>query len=287
MGRFINPFSDWGFKHIFGRDISKPLLIDFLNCLLEGEKVVKDITIDRNEVQPEMVDERTVIFDVYCTSDTGEKFIVEMQSGTQPNFIDRTLYYASRVITQQGEKGAAWQYGINAVYGVFFMNFKYASLESKFRIDAQLIDNQSHVLVSDKLRLIYLQLPLFDKTEEDECESDFDKWIYVLKNMEVLERMPFAAKNAVFERLASISDVSKLDKKERVQYDISLKRYRDALSTIAGAEMEGENRGIKKGIELGRDEKGREIAAKMKSRGESVEIIKDYTGLSEEEIAQL
>ena len=44
---------------------------------------------------------------------------------------------------------------------------------------------------TDKLRFIYLSLPLFDKKVE-ECETDFDKWIYVLKHMATLERIPFA-----------------------------------------------------------------------------------------------
>ena len=38
MAKYINPFTDIGFKRIFGQELSKPLLLDFLNSLFEGEK---------------------------------------------------------------------------------------------------------------------------------------------------------------------------------------------------------------------------------------------------------
>ncbi len=49
MGKFINPFTDYGFKKIFGQEVSKELLIEFLNDLLEGERVITDLTFLNNE----------------------------------------------------------------------------------------------------------------------------------------------------------------------------------------------------------------------------------------------
>ena len=49
MGKFINPFTDFGFKHIFGREMDKEILIEFLNDLLEGEHTIKDLRIMNNE----------------------------------------------------------------------------------------------------------------------------------------------------------------------------------------------------------------------------------------------
>ena len=82
MGRFINPFTDVGFKRIFGQEINKDLLIDFLNALLEGEKKIKDITFLDKELLPEFEKDRSVIYDVYCTDESDEQFIVEMQNGS-------------------------------------------------------------------------------------------------------------------------------------------------------------------------------------------------------------
>ena len=86
MGKFINPFTDVGFKKIFGQEVSKDLLIDFLNDLLVGERSIKDITFLDKELLPEYMGDRGVIYDIYCTTEAGEHIIVEMQNRQQTNF---------------------------------------------------------------------------------------------------------------------------------------------------------------------------------------------------------
>ena len=105
MSHFINPFTDYGFKKIFGQEVSKELLIDFLNSLLLGERVIKDLTFLNNERLPGDEDMRAIIYDVYCTTDSGEQIIVEMQNRTQSNFKERALYYVARALSEQGQKG--------------------------------------------------------------------------------------------------------------------------------------------------------------------------------------
>lgn len=123
MSKFINPFTDYGFKLIFGREVSKNLLIEFLNDLLEGERVITDLTFLNNEQLPDYPEGRGIIYDVYCTTDTGEKIIVEMQNRMQSNFKERSIFYLSRAIVNQGRTGHDWKFEIKAVYGVFLMNF--------------------------------------------------------------------------------------------------------------------------------------------------------------------
>ena len=52
--RFVNPFTDLGFKIIFGQPASKALLIILLNELLSGEHHIEDLTFldkeDRSEI---------------------------------------------------------------------------------------------------------------------------------------------------------------------------------------------------------------------------------------------
>lgn len=123
MARFINPFTDVGFKRIFGQAIHKELLIDFLNDLLVGEKRITDITFLDKDLLPDFSGDRGVIYDIYCTNEDGEQFIVEMQNREQTFFRERALYYLSRAIARQGERGAEWKFNLKAVYGIFFMNF--------------------------------------------------------------------------------------------------------------------------------------------------------------------
>ena len=105
MGKFINPFTDFGFKHIFGREMDKDILIEFLNDLLEGEHTIKDLRIMNNERLPETEQGRKVIFDIHCETDKGERIIIEMQNREQPHFKDRALYYLSHSVVEQGIKG--------------------------------------------------------------------------------------------------------------------------------------------------------------------------------------
>ena len=141
MGKFINPFTDYGFKKIFGQEVSKELLIEFLNDLLEGERVITDLTFLNNEQLPIYPGERIAIYDIFCTTDTGEKIIVEMQNRSQVYFKERALYYLSHAIVRQGVKGESWKFDIKAVYGVFFINFLLDELLDMKQIGITLTEN--------------------------------------------------------------------------------------------------------------------------------------------------
>ena len=302
MSRFINPFTDVGFKRIFGQEFSKPLLLDFLNNLLKGERVITDLKFLDKEQPAEYRDDRSLIYDIFCETDSGERIIVEMQNREHPNFADRCLYYASQAISRQGERGTEWDYHINAVYLVAFVNFHMDGLGDLFRYDIGLADMATGKPFSGKERFIFLQLPYFTK-EADACENDFERWIYVLKNMETFNRMPWAAKNSVFQKLAEVAEVSNLSKEDRIKYDAALRHFRDTLNVMRGAEekgrkegrmegrMEGRKEGRKEGMVQGRKEgenhKALAIAKKMKEAGSDIDFIKEMTGLTEDEIRQL
>ena len=126
--------------------------------------------------------------------------------------------------------------------------------------------------------MIYLMLPLFTK-EEDECETDFERWIFVLKNMSTLERMPFMARNAVFQKLAEIADITALSKEDREKYDESIKVMRDSIAAYKGAIIEGRIEGKKEGKI--------EMAKIMLMENEPIDKIARYTGLAKEDILKL
>ena len=278
MGRFINPFTDFGFKFLFGREVEKELLIDFLNDLLVGEHIITDIQFLNNEQQPEVKTERGIIYDIYCVTDTGERIIVEMQNREQPYFKDRALFYLSRAITQQAKKGV-WDFQLDAVYGVFFMNFVMdKDMPSKIRTDIVLSDRDTGKLFNNKFRQIFIELPNFNK-EEDECENDFERWIYILKHMDTLDRMPFKARKAVFERLEKLASKANMTQEERAQYEEEWKIYNDYFNTLDFAEQKGRREG--------RQEVLIETARKFKEMGFTTEMIAKGTGLSKEEIEKL
>ncbi len=79
MSKYINPYTDFGFKKLFGEEANKDLLIDFLNQLLPEYHQVAKLTFRNNENLSEFAFERSAIFDIHCESQSGERFIVEMQ----------------------------------------------------------------------------------------------------------------------------------------------------------------------------------------------------------------
>ena len=253
MGRYINPFTDWGFKRLFGQEFSKDLLINFLNDLFEGEFQIKDVTFKDKEQLGDTNDLRGCIFDIYCVTDDDKHFIVEMQNRWVPFFVNRSIYYASKAFVAQRKKfdeagvRTAILYQFVPVYVVCIMNFMPKEHEvTKFRTDVALREKSSDSIFSDKLRFIYLSLPFFDKSEE-ECETGFEKWIYVLKYMEVLERLPFTAQKKIFDHLAKLADVRCLSSEEQEKYDESIKAVDDYYSGLYGSYIEGEEKGIAKG----------------------------------------
>lgn len=291
MGRFINPFTDYGFKFLFGREVEKELLIDFLNDLLVGEHVITDIQFLNNEQLPEVKTERGIIYDIYCVTDTGERIIVEMQNREQPYFKDRALFYLSRAVTQQAKKGI-WDFQLDAVYGVFFMNFVMnKDIPAKIRTDVVLADRDTGKVFNGKFRQIFIELPNFNK-EEDECSTDFERWIYILKHMDTLDRMPFKARKAVFERLEKMASKANMTQEERAQYEEEWKFYNDYFNTLDFAQKKGLEEGLEEGRKEGRKEGKEEgmlearieTARKLKELGVATEAIASATGFSPDEI---
>ena len=154
------------------------------------------------------------------------------------------------------------------------MNFRLGDSPGKLHTDIVLSDRDTHEVFSDKLRFIFIELPAFTK-EEEECITDFERWIYILKHMDTLDRMPFKARKAVFERLEKLASKANMTQEERMQYEEEWKVYNDYFNTLDFAEQKG----IQKGI--------RETARKLKELGVDNDIIIKSTGISKEEIEKL
>lgn len=171
MGRYIDPRADWAFKRIFGCDDTKECLITFLNGLFKGELKIKDVTFGKNELVKKQEGDCGIVFDIYCVTDEGKHVIVEMQKKEQDYFVDRALFYAASALHCQGVKGR-WNYHLAPVYTVCIMNFvAEEGLPHEFRTDMALCNLKTGKQESKKLRIVYLQLPLFKEKTEAECKE--------------------------------------------------------------------------------------------------------------------
>ena len=283
--RYINPYTDFGFKKLFGTEMNKNLLISFLNALLEGkEKTISDIHYLNTEHLGEYAGNRNSIFDVYCEAEDGSKFIVEMQKAEQFYFKDRTVYYAASVIREQAPRGS-WDYHLQDVYTVSLLNFTFPNEEypdNSYRHEVVLMDKEFKQVFYDKLTFIYLEMPKFNKTE-DELDGLFEKWMFVLKNLYRLLDRPKALQERVFTQLFEQAEIAKYTPEERIQYENSVKVWRDNDNTVNTAY----DKGVAAGEVKGKAEEKLDTAKRMKADGMSADLIAKYTGLSVEEINQL
>ena len=280
--KYINPFTDYGFKRLFGEEPNKDLLLDFLNELLKEEQgQITELTYLKNENLSTTELNRKAIFDLYCTNERGEKFIVELQKTKQKFFKDRTLYYSTFPIREQAVIGSDWNFELKKVYTIAILDFVFDEDQNepnKLRYDIKLTDIQTKKVFYDKLTFIYLEMPKFNLVAED-LETRFDKWLFILKNLHKLERIPEKLKENIFLKLFETAEISKFSQSEYQEYEDSLKYYRDIKNSLDTAREEGREEGERK--------KQIEIAKTGLKEGLSVEIIMKLTGLSKEEIEKL
>jgi predicted transposase/invertase (TIGR01784 family) len=278
--RYINPFTDFGFKKLFGTEFNKELLIDFLNQVLGDREQIRDLTYLNIENQGKTETDRKAVFDLYCENQQGEKFIIEMQNVSQLYFKDRSLYYATFPLQEQAPKGRDWDYYLKAVYTIGILNFSFpdSSGQERYLREVQLLDKHTLEVFFDKLTFIYLEMPRFKKREED-LVTHFDKWLYVLKNLPKLKARPQKLQEQVFEKLFSEAELARLTPEEMRTYEESLKVYRDNYSVIETAKIEGRQEG--------RQAERIELAGRLKQKGVNIEIIAETTGLPKEQIEKL
>ena len=284
--RYINPYTDFGFKKLFGTEMNKDLLISFLNALFNNsKKEIEDVQYLNSEHLGDGYGDRRAIFDVYCMTKDGGRFIVEMQKAEQQYFKDRSLYYSTFAIREQAPKGKEWDYHLEDVYAVGILNFRFSEEEypaDRYRHEIKLKDDDDNHVFYEKLTFVYLEMPKFNKSE-DELETMFDKWMFVLRNLSRLLERPKALQERVFKKLFEQAEIAQYTPEERREYEASVKDYWDYYSTMKTATDKAKAEGRAEG----RAEANIETARKMKADGMPTEIISKYTGLSKDEIEKL
>jgi predicted transposase/invertase (TIGR01784 family) len=237
--RYIDPRTDFGFKKIFGTEANKFVLREFLQSLLQSKGKITSLRYLNPAQLGINITDRSAIYDIYCETTTGEKFIVEMQRADQDYFKDRSVFYSTFPIQSQATKGKKWDFKLNAVYTIGVLDFVFEADEKNKRKyqyihHVHLSDTETKDVFYDKLTFVYLELPKFKKKEED-LVTPLDKWMYVLKNLAMLDDRPKALQERVFERLFRIAEIEKLSSEEKFLYREAQKRYWDMNNVIKTA----------------------------------------------------
>ncbi len=274
QAKYFNPFTDFGFKKLFGEEASKELLMDFLNQLLPEQHKIKELSF-KNSEQLGVADwERRAVYDIYCENQNGEKFIVELQKAKQNFFKDRTIYYSTFPIKEQGLKGD-WNFNLKAVYCIGILDFVFDDSDDKGEyLHTVLLKNQNNQIFFDKLTFLYIEMPNFNKSES-QLENKTDKWLYFLKHLEDFDHIPSILGEQVFSNAFTKAELANLDSSGMAQYESSLKVYRDMNNVVDTARIEGKIEGKI------------EVARSLKEKNIPIEVIIEVTGLTREEIEAL
>jgi predicted transposase/invertase (TIGR01784 family) len=284
--KYINPYTDFGFKKLFGEEANKDLLVDFLNQLLPAPHKIVELTFKNPEQLGDITTERKSIFDIHCQNDKGDRFIVEMQKAKLKFFKDRSIFYTTFPIKEQAEKGD-WNFKLNPIYCVAILDFTFDDdREQKNHLSRVQLKDQYCQTFFDKLTYIFIEMPRFTKKEE-ELENHFDEWLYFLKHLEDFEKIPGILKEKIFIKAFETAEIANFDEKQLAEYEESLKHYRDLKGVIDTSFEEGEKVGIEKGRKEGEDNKAKKIVQNSIKEGLSIEIISKITGLPVEEIEKL
>ena len=191
------------------------------------------------------------------------------------------MFYSTFPIREQAPKGAEWNFKLEHVYTVALLNFdleEEAFDKNDINHDVGLLDKKTFKVFNDKLSFKYVEIAKFNKTEE-ELDTLYDKWLYVLKNLSRLDKRPAALKEKVFTKLFEEAEIAKFTPTELKEYEDSLKAYRDVKNSIDTA--------LEKGREEGMAEEKLSTARRLLSMGLSEEQVSTATELPLEVIQKL
>lgn len=296
QGRFLNPYTDFGFKKLFGEEASKPLLIDFLNSMLPDHHQIVELNFKNNEQLGINDNDRKAVYDIYCESVTGEKFIVELQRVKQRYFKERTLFYTTFPIREQTQRGNGWNYKLEAIYCISVLDFTFDDVyddeENRHEVVHTVqLKNQNNQVFYDKLTFIYLEMPNFHK-KEHELETQLDKWLFFIKNLEELQYIPLIFQDSVVFHDAFLrAEVANLNDADHYTYMHSLKNYWDFMSALDTYVEEGRRLGLEEGKQLG-IEQGKQLGIEegIKTGEKQAKFLAIHNlrniGLTDEQICQ-
>ncbi len=285
--RFIDLRSDFGFKHIFGTDRNKHFLLHLLNAILfGGQQKISGLIIKNNEQLGESKNQRKILFDIHCESSDNERMIIEMQLLLQPFFIDRTVFYTSNAIREQAQRGKSWDYKLNPVYTISFVNFPITNVSpKKVKHTVQLKDDEGR-LFYDKLLLVFLEMPNFSLSVK-ELKTDEDKWLYIIKNLTQMKIEESEIKTVftekIFVDLFMEVEIANLNAQDMAQHNESIMIYRDTENAIV---QYGRNEAEKAAKEAAK-ETNYKIVNNLLKKNLSVEFIAEVTGLPIKEVLKL
>ena len=273
---FIKLRSDYGFKRAFCSPQNAEVLKNFLNALFEGKMIVTEVTFQDKEVLPPDQNGKRIVYDAYCTTSTGYHFVVEMQRKQSELFGKRMVFYISSCIFRQGEKGGSFKF--DPVYLIVITDFDMKPLQKRIVNEIVLMERNTNIVFTEDFKIFFLSLSQVSK-EWDMCKTELERRLYLIKNMEKLNKKSKPYKTGEYEDMFNASEIASMAAEDIVEYRNSIMIEMERESELEFAKEEGKE----EGIEVGK----MEVAREMKKKGMLLGDIMLFTGLSEQQIEKL
>ncbi|MDR0515975.1 MAG: Rpn family recombination-promoting nuclease/putative transposase [Fibromonadaceae bacterium] len=278
LGCFADLKLDMPFKKTFANESEKEPLIVMLNVFLARKlkHPIVDVHIKNPYAPGQTFENRDCIFDILCKDAKGNKFLVEVQVGRQAFFIKRVLFYACMAVTDNGKKGD-WDFNYPPVYTLSFMDFD-LDFKNNDVIQYLSLSNEDHPEIRyDYINMVFVRLPLFNKTLEECCTLQ-DKLIFSLRHAHELKAKPEQFGEGVFDKIFDIVQIARFSKEERAKYEASMINKRDQYAILKCARDEGMEKGVAIG-EVKGEARGMEKVFSLLESGMSLAEAKKKLGL--------
>ena len=307
--KFIDLRIDWAFKYVYGTRGNEDLLLQLLTAILPEKRICK-VSLCEQEQMPDSKEQRKAVFDVNCTTENQESFIIEMQYAEQNDFANRMMYYSGfpiRNYVRSGDKDRN-VYKFKPVYVIGILNFLMPGISQNGNvINRYSVRNDAHPydMLFDDWHCITVELPKLGDDPKKLSASEMQ--LYVIKNSGSMSSRPDEFKSKSFDKLFGVINFASMSEKDQEMYESEfrwiLNRNSEMATAIEKGLQLGQTQGRAQGIAQGRAQgiaegraEGRaegiqegklETARSMKADGMSSESICKYTGLTLEQIAEL
>ena len=276
----LNPQIDFVFKKIFGTEKNKPILINFLNAVIKPTTLIKDVEIKNNDIDKDFIEDKFSRLDVKATTSNNEHINIEIQVKNEYNMIQRTLYYWSKMYSEQIQNRDNYS-KLERTVCINILNFKYLK-NDKYHNAYRLKEISSNEELTDLQEIHFIELPKFNEIgnkeyiENVEKMDALEKWLEFLVEPESNTVRQLELSNEEIKLAKSELYRLSMDSKEREQYNMREKAIYDRISALENAEAKGKREG--------KLESKLEIVRESLSQGLEISLISKITGLSEEEI---
>ncbi len=235
--KYLDLFNDVTFKKVFKNEQNKDLLIYFLNSVYKGKRVIKDIIFRDGELLSSMqADGRACYLDIFCESEAGDNYLIEVQLESQVNFRRRMGYYMYCLGAESVRRGDQNFENIKGVHAICITNFKFGN--DQFRLDYGFNNIEDPTDCLEDFSLTVLQISKLPHTFE-ECKTEIEQLVYVMANLDKVSEKILAL-NKEFARLGNIMTTTVLTEEETYSY----LRTRNALWAQADALQTAVNNGL-------------------------------------------